>query len=154
MSISGIYWNVRAILIRIRFRKLKFGKNSKFGSRTFFSTKAPIKIGDDFYCGPNCYFSARLSIGDRVLVGGHVAIVGGDHQIDNVGVAIVGAGRGELKETIILDDAWIGHGAIIMHGVVIGHGAVVAAGSVVTKDVPDFAVYAGNPAKLIRQRII
>tara|TARA_B100000963_G_scaffold355055_1_gene372605 strand:- start:5 stop:469 length:465 start_codon:yes stop_codon:yes gene_type:complete len=154
MNISRIYWYIRAIFIKFRFRKLRFGKNCKFGSRTFFSTKAPIRIGDNFYCGPNCYFSAQLTVGNRVLIGGHVAIVGGDHQIDNVGIPIVGSGRGELKQTIISDDSWIGHGAIIIHGVVIGRGAVVAAGSVVTKDVPEFSVYAGNPAKLIRKRII
>lgn len=154
MSISKVFWRVRAIFVSIRFQKLKFGNNCKFGTGTFFSSKAPIKIGDDFYCGPCCYLSAKLSIGDRVLLGGHVAIVGGDHKIDNVGIEIAGAGRGDLRETVILDDAWIGHGAIIMHGVVIGRGAVVAAGSVITKDVPDFAIYGGNPAKLIRKRIL
>ena len=154
IGLSRIYWRVRAIFIGLRFRKLKFGNNCNFGTGTFFSRKAPIKIGDDFYCGPNCYFSAHLSVGDRVLLGGHVAIVGGDHRIDNVGVEIFSAGRDQLRETIIFDDAWIGHGAIIMHGVVIGRGAVVAAGSVLTKNVPDFAIYGGNPAKLIRQRSI
>ncbi len=51
---------------------------------------------------------------------------------------------------IIKDMAWIGFNSIILKGVTIGKGAVVAAGSVVTKDVPDFAVVAGNPAKIIK----
>jgi phosphonate metabolism protein (transferase hexapeptide repeat family) len=49
-------------------------------------------------------------------------------------------------------DVWIGHGAIVLPGRNIGTGAVVAAGAVVTKDVPDYAIVAGNPARMIRQR--
>jgi phosphonate metabolism protein (transferase hexapeptide repeat family) len=50
------------------------------------------------------------------------------------------------------NDVWIGHGAIVLPGRNIGTGAVVAAGAVVTKDVPDYAIFAGNPARMIRQR--
>lgn len=51
---------------------------------------------------------------------------------------------------IIKENAWIGLNAIILKGVTIGRGAVVGAGSVVTKDVPDFAVVAGNPARIMK----
>jgi acetyltransferase-like isoleucine patch superfamily enzyme len=57
-----------------------------------------------------------------------------------------------LKKTKIHNDVYIGHGAFIMPGITIGNGAVVGACSVVTKDVPDYAVFAGAPAKLIRMR--
>jgi carbonic anhydrase/acetyltransferase-like protein (isoleucine patch superfamily) len=49
-------------------------------------------------------------------------------------------------------DVWIGHGAIVLPGRNIGTGAVVAAGAVVTKDVPDYTVVGGNPARPIRRR--
>jgi phosphonate metabolism protein (transferase hexapeptide repeat family) len=49
-------------------------------------------------------------------------------------------------------DVWIGHGAIVLPGRNIGTGAVIAAGAVVTKDVPDYAIVAGNPARIIRPR--
>ena len=49
-------------------------------------------------------------------------------------------------------DVWIGHGAIVLPGRSIGDGAVIAAGAVVTKDVPRYAIVAGNPARLIRPR--
>ncbi len=58
----------------------------------------------------------------------------------------------QLKKTIIKNDVWIGHGAIINAGVTIENGAVIAAGAVVTKDVPAYAVVGGNPAQLIRYR--
>ena len=54
------------------------------------------------------------------------------------------------KPVTIKEGAWIGFNAIIMKGVTIGKGAVVGAGSVVTKDVPDFAVVAGNPAQILK----
>jgi acetyltransferase-like isoleucine patch superfamily enzyme len=49
------------------------------------------------------------------------------------------------------DDVWIGAMSIILKGVTIGEGAIVGAGSVVTKDVPPWAIVAGNPAKIIRE---
>ncbi len=49
-------------------------------------------------------------------------------------------------------DVWIGHGAIILAGRTIGTGAVVAGGAIVTKDVPDYTIVAGNPARIIRPR--
>lgn len=58
-----------------------------------------------------------------------------------------------LKITHIGNDVWIGHGAYIKAGVTIGNGAIVAAHSVVTKDVPDYALVAGNPASFKKFRV-
>ena len=55
--------------------------------------------------------------------------------------------------TIIGPDVWIGHGAIVMPGVSVGTGAIIGSGAIVTKDVADYAIVAGNPAKLIRYRV-
>ena len=49
-------------------------------------------------------------------------------------------------------DVWVGRGAVFMSGVTVGHGAVIATRAVVTKDVPPYAVVAGNPARVVRQR--
>jgi len=49
-------------------------------------------------------------------------------------------------------DVWIGHGAVVLPGVTIGTGAAIGAGSIVTRDVPAFAIVAGNPARIIRER--
>jgi phosphonate metabolism protein (transferase hexapeptide repeat family) len=58
----------------------------------------------------------------------------------------------QSKRVVIGHDVWIGHGAIVLPGLRIGHGAVVAAGAVVTKDVADYAVVAGVPARRIKWR--
>jgi acetyltransferase-like isoleucine patch superfamily enzyme len=56
------------------------------------------------------------------------------------------------ERTFIGNDVWVGHAALIMSGIRIGHGAVVGAGAVVTKDVPDYAIVVGVPAKILRYR--
>jgi virginiamycin A acetyltransferase len=57
-----------------------------------------------------------------------------------------------FKDTIIGNDVWIGHNATIMPGVTIGSGVIIGSCSVITKDVPDYSIVAGNPAKIIRSR--
>lgn len=54
---------------------------------------------------------------------------------------------------IIGPDVWIGHAAIVMPGVSVGTGAIIGSGSVVTKDVADYTIVAGNPARVIRRRV-
>ncbi|NVJ64147.1 MAG: CatB-related O-acetyltransferase [Flavobacteriaceae bacterium] len=57
-----------------------------------------------------------------------------------------------MQQTVILNDVWIGDGAIIMPGVTIGNGAVIGANAVVTRNVPPYTVVAGSPAKVIKKR--
>lgn len=78
--------------------------------------------------------------------------MGGDHEINTVGVPMIWAGRGVARTVRIEDDVWIGHRALIMHGITIGRGAVVAAGALVTKDVPAYAIVGGVPAKVLKMR--
>jgi virginiamycin A acetyltransferase len=55
-------------------------------------------------------------------------------------------------DTVVGNDVWLGYSALVLPGVTIGHGAAVAAGSVVARDVPPYAVVAGNPARVVRLR--
>ena len=55
-------------------------------------------------------------------------------------------------DVVIGNDVWIGRGVVILSGVRVGNGAVIGAGAVVTKDVPPYAIVAGNPARIIRYR--
>ena len=140
-----------------------------------------IEVGDFTYYddpkGPEGFEQNVLYhfpfIGDRLVIGRFCQIAaetkfimnGGNHRMDGfttfpflifggdwanqAGDETDFAGRGD---TIIGNDVWIGYDALIMPGTVIGDGAIIAARSVVTKDVPPYAVVAGNPAKVVRMR--
>lgn len=88
-----------------------------------------------------------------MLCAAHVSFIGkNEHRFDCVGQTIWNSPRGIDKPTIVGNDVWIGHGAIIMGGVKIGDGSIIAAGSVVTKDIPPMHIVGGNPAKILKRR--
>jgi acetyltransferase-like isoleucine patch superfamily enzyme len=120
----------------------------KFGS----SISRDITMGSYGYIGKGATICEKVRIGNYTMLATQVSIIGGDHLFDKPGCPIIFSGRPYLKETIIGNDVWIGHRAIIMAGVTIEDGAIVAAGSIVTKDVPACSVVAGVPARVIRNR--
>jgi len=104
------------------------------------------------YIGPNCIIYPKVSLGDYTLLANDVQIIGSDHNYKKPGVPITFSGRDVLKPTIIGKDVWVGAGVRISAGIKIGNGAIIAMGAVVTKDVEPFGIYAGIPAKKIRNR--
>ena len=133
-------------------RNFSVGNNFKLGKNCFVSSKNKIRIGENFFMGNYCHLSSNLEIGKNVMFASFVSCVGGDHNIEDINIKMNQSGSGTLKTTVIKDNVWIGHGAIIMHGVTIEEGSIVAAGSVVTKNISSFSIYGGNPSKLIRKR--
>lgn len=90
---------------------------------------------------------------DRIYIGDHVAITSGTkiltHYLDpNQKGRIF-----RLGEVHIEDDVFIGLNVIICNSVTIGKGSIIGAGSVVTKDIPPYQVWAGNPARFIKERV-
>jgi acetyltransferase-like isoleucine patch superfamily enzyme len=154
-SLKGALNALRNVLIfDIRYRWIKRGRNVHCQWNVlFWSPRRHIVLGDDVGIGPGCIFFADTEIGNKVLIGPYSAFLNSDdHRIDVVGKAIWDSGRGDRHSLKVSDDVWIGHGAIILTPVCVGRGAVVAAGSVVTKDVPPYAIVAGNPARVLRMR--
>lgn len=143
---------IRLLVLRLTNPKLRVGSEFFCASGCRVSSGREIVIGDNFYMGYNCHLGANMIIGDSVIFASEVAVVGGDHKIDNISVPIRFSGRDVFKMTVFEDGCWIGHRAIVLHGVRIGEGAVVGAGSVVTKDVEAFSIVCGNPAKFVRYR--
>ena len=92
-----------------------------------------------------------IVIGSYCRISQQVSIIASDHGIDKEQL-ICQQDWVSKGDVIIGDDVWIGCGSQILNGVSIGNGAVVAAGSVVNKDVPEYAIVAGVPAKLVRYR--
>lgn len=132
------------------------GRNVKLCEGGAFTYKT-ISIGDDVFIGRNCCFQSEhgtIHIGSHVMFGPGVNIHGGDHDI-SLGDSPMKSRDKEIGadgEVRIGNDVWIASNAIILGGVSIGDGAVVGAGAVVTKNVPENAIVAGVPAKLIRFR--
>lgn len=92
-----------------------------------------------------------VSIGENVLIGPGVFITSTNHGYRSRDKIIQEQGS-EPERVIIEDDVWVGARSIVLPGVTIRKGAVVSAGTVVTKDVDEYTVVGGNPAKLITTR--
>jgi acetyltransferase-like isoleucine patch superfamily enzyme len=149
-------------LVKFKWRKYSIDSGFHAGRRVRIWAKSKIKIGKNFYIGRDSQIETDCHIGDYVIMGNKVALVGRyDHHYQQIGVPIRLATeirdkdynwKGLNQLIIIEDDVWIGYGSIVMSGVRIGQGSIIAAGSVVTKDVEPFSIYAGVPAKKIRSR--
>lgn len=106
-----------------------------------------IHIGAGSFMNFNCVILdvAKVTIGEKTMIGTAVQIVTADHPRDPVQ-------REQLLEfgrpITIGSNVWIGSGAIILPGVTIGDNAIIGAGSVVTKDIPANAIAMGNPARI------
>ncbi|AMJ63480.1 chloramphenicol acetyltransferase [Bosea sp. PAMC 26642] len=129
-----------------------------------------IAVGAHTYGRPKVRFAesgARLTIGRYGSIADGVEILlGGNHRLDWITtypfpalprIWPEAAGRdgshASNGDVAIGHDVWLGSQCLILSGVTIGHGAVVAARAVVTRDVPPFAIVAGNPARIVRYRM-
>lgn len=109
-----------------------------------------IEVGRNLFINYNCTILdvAKVNIGDNVLIAPNVSIYTAGHPL-HADTRKTGYEYG--IPVTIGDNVWIGGNSIIMPGVTVGCNSVIGAGSVVTKDVPDWTIVAGNPARVIRK---
>lgn len=114
---------------------------------------ATLVLGDYVSIGRHTIIgcSNRITIGDNVTIAPHVHITDRNHEYKDINTPICNQPAVSPGPILIKSDSWIGFGAQIMPGVTIGRHCVIAAGSVVTKDIPDYCVAAGIPAKVVKQ---
>ncbi|MGA2776335.1 MAG: DapH/DapD/GlmU-related protein [Steroidobacteraceae bacterium] len=151
-SIWRVAWS-RIYVLRPAILKL-FG--AKLPWRTLISGDVRIhfpwhlQIGRHCAIGPGVtiYNLGGLLIGDRVVISQDVYFCGGTHDHTKANYPLI------RRPLTIEDDVWIGAGAFICPGVRVGKAAVVGARAVVTKDVMPWKIVAGNPARVIRDRVI
>jgi chloramphenicol O-acetyltransferase type B len=149
-------------LLDVKYRRYSIGAGFHAGVRVRLWAKSTLIIGKNFYIGRDSFIETDCSIGDNVIFGNKVAIVGKyDHNYQQVGKPIRLASairnpdyswKGLGLVTMIGNDVWVGYGSTIIQGVQISNGAIIAAGSVVTKNVEAYSIYGGNPAKKITDR--
>lgn len=139
-------------------KNIYIGNNTTFGRGTVFWAPNRMTIGRNVYIGKYCTLQADMEIGNNIDIANNVGLIGKyDHDYSKVGVSIKDAPwigdviydfKGKDQKIIIDDDVWIGFGSVVFTGVHVHRGAIIAAGSIVTKDVPPYAIVAGNPAKI------
>lgn len=155
LKIRGVANYLRSFIrFKLRQRWIKTNGMTRIHHTVrIFSPHKNIIFGHHVQLGPYCHIAADIHFGNYVLCASNVSFIGrNEHSYNYPGETIWDAPRGIDKTTIIGNDVWIGHGAIIMGGVEIGEGSVIAAGSVVTKDVPPFSIVGGTPAKFLKKR--
>jgi len=110
------------------------GKRLTVGERSFLSKGVHLALHE------------RITIGERVVINTGAQLLTGSHDVNDP------AWNNTAQPIVIHDYVWIANNAIILPGVTVGKGAVVAAGAVVTRDVPDYCIAVGNPAKIIEKK--
>ncbi|WSQ57857.1 hypothetical protein OG507_12650 [Streptomyces sp. NBC_01217] len=149
---TGSYVSPRAVLQE--HARIAIGKRTLVGRLVELVPQGgSITIGND--CSLNnhvvLYGAGGITVGDGCRIATGVVIVAFNHGHDDLALPIRHqsiTARGVLVE----DEVWIGARSILLDGVTIGSGSVIGAGSVVTRDVPEHAIVAGNPARVLRRR--
>lgn len=127
---------------------MEIGKGSTIHMWANFFEPGGIKIGEDTIVGDHAFLDGRapLSIGNHVDIASSVMIYNSEHDLEKEDFAA------RVESVEIGDYVFVGPRVIILPGVKVSKGAVIAAGAVVTKDVPEFAIVGGVPAKVIGER--
>lgn len=127
-----------------------YGKNVNIERGAVFTPE--LSIGSNSGVGINCEVYGPVKIGNDVMMGPEVVIYTSGHKTDRIDIPMRLQGGTEVKPVTIGNDVWIGRRAIIMPGVIIGNGCIIGAGAIVTKDIPDYCVATGVPARIVKER--
>lgn len=130
----------------------KCGKNINIERMADFGKGVGIELGDNSGLGINCRVRGPLSIGRDVMMGPDCIIHTENHEFSRIDIPMNAQGFQPTQKVTIGDDVWIGSRVIILPGVHIGSHSIIGAGAVVTKDIEDYSIVGGAPAKLIRSR--
>lgn len=140
------YW--RGFVLRVWGAKV--GKRCAVAASAKIWAPWNLEIGDFVAIGARAeiYNVAKITMGSNITVSQDSYLCTASHDISKLKKPLV------FKPLNIGDSAWVAARSIVLSGVTIGEGAVVAAGAVVTKDVAPWTVVGGNPAKVIKKRVI
>lgn len=147
------------ILQKIYYKNFKFaseGENCFYKSiNSNFLYRENIEIGNNVIIGKKADFDGAggISIRNGVIFAPEVCIYSRTHNFDSKDLQALPFDNVMLTSKVIIKDyVWIGRRVIILPGVTVGKGAIIGAGAVVSKDIPDYAIAVGNPAKVVKYR--
>jgi acetyltransferase-like isoleucine patch superfamily enzyme len=155
MKLDGMVFLGPGVKVQIgRTARVRFGRWSWIGHGTKIRChEGEVRIGDKTVLGQECTISAyqHVSIGEQCILADRVMLIDFDHNVAEVErpIRLQGIYKRDVR---VGNNVWIGFAAQILRGVTVGDNAIVGAGAVVTRDVPDNAVVAGVPARVIRMR--
>jgi acetyltransferase-like isoleucine patch superfamily enzyme len=139
-------------LLNIRFFWVKYNGFVRIMQGVEF-VRFDITIGHNVQFGKGSLIASDVEFKNYILVAANVSFVGKrDHDYTHVGKTMWESPRGERFVTQVENDVWIGNNATILAGVKIGAGSIIGANSVLTRDVPECEIWAGNPARKIKDR--
>ena len=161
MPLTHFLLHFRSLSLRLCKKKFKtFGEGSEFRPGAYAICTKNIRIGNRVTIRPmsmlfgspdTSVHNEHIVIQDDVLIGSGVHVYTANHRYNSKDVAISAQGHSDVKPVILERGCWIGANVTILAGVTVGENSVIGAGSVLTKSVPPFTVFAGNPAKYIKK---
>jgi acetyltransferase-like isoleucine patch superfamily enzyme len=135
-------------------RGIDIGPGAFLGRGTILSCKdGDITLGDHANLGFHCevFSGSSVTVGAHALFAAQVYLVGGGHEFEARDAAVIEQPR-TSRGIVLGDNVWLGAGAKVLDGLRIGSHVVVGAGAVVTADLPEGAIAAGVPARVVRLR--
>ena len=135
-------------------RGIDIGRGVFLGRGTILSCKdGDIVLGDETNLGFHCeiFSGSQVTVGRHGLFAAQAYLVGGGHEFEDKGRAVIEQPRSSVG-IALGDNVWLGTGAKVLDGVRIGSDVVVGANAVVNADLPDGAIAAGIPARVLRRR--
>ncbi|MFT3932119.1 MAG: acyltransferase [Chitinophagaceae bacterium] len=148
---KGTRFFSRARIDTMPFSVFETGDNCTIEDFTFVNNAVGlVKLGESVFIGAMNVIIGPITFGNHIMTAQNVVMSGLNHGFNDVTVGF----RYQPCTTAMItigDGSWIGANSVITAGVSVGKYCVIAAGSVVTKNVPDYSIAAGNPAKVIKQ---
>lgn len=143
------YLSPEAAIISEKEKHLVLGNHSYVAAHAYIT--GAVQLGDHCTVNPFVTLRGPIKMGQGVRIGAYACLIAQNHGFSRTDIPVyrqLHTSRG----ITIGDDVWIGSHVLIMDGVSVGNHVVIAGGAVVTKDVPDYAIVGGNPARIIRMR--